>query len=167
MPTNNNHIFASYDYSKSAIEKSAHYTKNSANLNLSISNSIFNFINGESNLLPKYEIIDRIFNLSNSNVISEGMGVLVSIEKALDGSCYVLAIDIEKPINSSKSRVDKITPEIHSSYLKYRSKTFDLSKNTISIKVPEYNPKRVEILKQYVSGYTVKKEIKGVQKKNK
>lgn len=124
---------------------------------------IYDFVKGWSDTLPGYSFIDKITQITDSKVISQGKGVEVHLEISEDKSCYVLCIDVETRINDHKSRVDKVTPYEHTKNIDIRGTITNIDNLAINDKrrnnIPEIDERRFQVLKHYVSGYEVKKEI--------
>ena len=169
ITSNYSHNHAINPSVNTSISKSMHFNTNINEKRNSLANYIYSFLEGITNTLPSYSLIDKIIQISNSDILSEGKGVLVKLEKSQDQTSYVLCVDYSTPITNRKSRVDIITPDNHTVNLEINETIINIininSNDKRLSKFPEKNEKRFEILRHYISGYIVKKSIHE-QKKN-
>lgn len=169
ITSNYSHSHAINPSVNTSISKSMHFNTNINEKRNSLAKYIYSFLEGITNTLPSYSLIDKIIQISNSDILSEGKGVLVKLVKSQDQTCYVLCIDYSTPITNRKSRVDIITPDNHTVNLEINETIINIininSNDKRLSKFPEKNEKRFEILRHYISGYIVKKSI-NERKKN-
>jgi len=101
------------------IGRSNKYENNTKRLDENFAIDIYDFINGNINLLPRKERLNKLINscIERQTIyVSQALGVTVILEEKQDET-YDIVIEIETAIRNTKTRYDKLTCDNHDVYL--------------------------------------------------
>ena len=145
------------------IGRSNKYENNTRRLDENFAIDIYDFINGNINLLPRKERLNKLINscIERQTIyVSQALGVTTFLEEKQDET-YDIVIEIETAIRNTKTRYDKLTCDDHyiglNSYTSKRHSSTELKNIPAGdkrlIDFPVFDKGRFKYIQKYLNDY--------------
>ena len=145
------------------IGRSNKYENNTRRLDENFAIDIYDFINGNINLLPRKERLNKLINScieKQTIYVSQALGVTAFLEEKQDET-YDIVIEIETAIRNTKTRYDKLTCDSHyiglNSYTSKRHSSTELKNIPAGdkrlIDFPVFDKGRFKYIQKYLNDY--------------